>query len=92
MAVWRGIWDTSDIWLEEGICSGNLALANAIAILWGLLICSIIDLQHGRLTEQIGPGKGTANALARLVLMIICSIIVNHNHYQVSLHVGLGQR
>ena len=68
MAVWRGIWDTSEVWLERGICSGNLALANAIAILWGLLICSIIELEHGRIAEKLGPVEGRVySTLARLV-------------------------
>ena len=51
VAYWRGVWDYSHVWLQEGLCGGDAELANILALVTGLLATLIIDLFHSDLAR-----------------------------------------
>ena len=70
MACWRGVWDYSHVWLEEGLCQGQLTLANSIAFLAGLLVTSIIDLFHCDLSLRARELGGLLQTVLRHLFSI----------------------
>ena len=70
VACWRGVWDYSHVWLEEGLCQGHLTHANIIAFLAGLLITSIIDLFHSELSQKAREVGGLVQAVMRHMFSI----------------------
>ena len=44
VAVWRGTWDYSNMYLDEGWCQGDLTMSNLVAGAVGLLGTLAIDL------------------------------------------------
>lgn len=70
VAVWRGVWDYSHVWLEAGLLQGDAGLTNILALLVGLIINTTIDLQHGWLAEQAGKIGGVGHKVVRLVFSI----------------------
>ena len=70
MAVWRGVWDYSHVWLEGALCQGDASLANILALLGGLLVSSIIDLYHGDLARHVGDVGGVRLKVARHVFSL----------------------
>ena len=61
VACWRGIWDSSAVWLEKELWAGNLTAANISALLFGLSITSCIDLLHGT-AARAAAGRWWAGA------------------------------
>ena len=58
VAYWRGIWDYSHVWLEEGLCGGDTDLTNILALVTGLIITMAIDMFHTDLARMAGtPGQ-----------------------------------
>ena len=70
VACWRGVWDYSQVWLEEGLCQGHLTQANIIAFLAGLLITSIIDLYHCNLSQKAREVGGLVEGVMRHLFSI----------------------
>ena len=70
MAVWRGVWDYSHVWLEGALCQGDASLANILALLGGLLVSSIIDLYHVDLAGHVGDVGGVRLTVARHVFSL----------------------
>ena len=68
--MWRGVWDYSHVWLEDGLLQGDAGLTNILALLVGLIINSTIDLQHGWLAEQAGKVGGLGHKVVRLVFSL----------------------
>ena len=53
-AFWRGVWNSDIIWLQDGLCGGDITLANIIAIVIGLCITSVIGLFHQDIKKKAG--------------------------------------
>ena len=70
VACWRGVWDYSHVWLEEGLCQGHLTQANILAFLVGLLITSIIDLYHSVLSQKAREVGGLVQTALRHMFSI----------------------
>ena len=70
VACWRGVWDYSHVWLEEGLCQGQLTQANILAFLAGLLVTAIIDLNHCDLSGKAREVGGVVEAVMRHLFSI----------------------
>ena len=54
VACWRGVWESSHGWLENGLCHGDVSLANVLALVIGLCITSLIDIGHHHVARHAG--------------------------------------
>ena len=70
MACWRGVWDYSHVWLEDGLCQGHITQANLVAFLAGLLVTSIIDLYHADMSEKAQEFGGMFHTVSRHLFSI----------------------
>ena len=63
---WRGVWSYSQLYLDQGLCDGDLTLANTIAIVVGLVGTSLIHVFHHEVRAGAGePGTVRHTLLAR---------------------------
>ena len=70
MAYWRGIWDYSHVWLEDGLCGGDIGLANIIALITGLLLTIIVDLFHTDIARIAGSPGTLGHTIVRHVFSL----------------------
>ena len=70
VAYWRGIWDYSHVWLEEGLCEGDIGLANTLCLVTGLTVTMAIDVFH----TDIARMAGTQGCLRHSVMRHVFSL------------------
>ena len=71
VAYWRGIWDYSHVWLEEGLCGGDIDLANILCLVTGLTITMGIDMFHTDLARMAGvPGCHTHTIMRHMFSLV----------------------
>ena len=70
VAYWRGIWDYSNVWLEDGLCKGDTDLANILALVTGLTITMAIDMFHTDLARIAGTPGHLRHTIVRHVFSL----------------------
>jgi len=70
-AFWRGVWNSDIIWLQDGLCGGDITLANMIAIVIGLCITSVIGLFHQDIKKKAGEVGSLQHTISRHCFSLI---------------------